>query len=465
MATPITLKVDDAEVDVVSVKINQRTINQGHSLFVATVDNFSGGYAFDANDDIEILTSGVVLFKGSIDSVIHARDQEQQWDLTDFIRLKGRDLSSELSDLHYTRTFPPGMEIDDMISEAISGTGSSITIAASGTSTIDGHTSIDEPLLSLVTTVLERADYRGYVDFAGELQIFERNDVTKDSGVTLTKSNVLNVESTPVQGEDIRNSITVLGALTEWEPETGDLWTEDSLTGWEQTIGSGIILWSSSVRGSNSVMVEPDGDDDFEVTFTPYDSDSNPITIRVGYHGQNLSLQFWGKGELDATHKLCLHTDASNYFETDILDSFDLNWDFFEFPLGTSQINTEENPDGIWTKVGDPDWLNITYLRWYGSALGPLWRFQAIDGLAFGNKRTHGFAENSDSITSYDKRELIKIVDATTNAECQSIATDDALRLGEPVSIIKVVVPLDALIVGGVWKGLVGYNIGVSEAL
>lgn len=467
MATVITVKVDGEAVDVISARVNFRTINQGHSMFSAMVDNYSGGYdgVFDANDSIEISISGVVVFSGALDSVRHIEEQDTKWDFMDYIRLAGRDLSYELSNFKYTRTFPSGMQIDEMINEAIP-SGCNITMVSGETPLIDGHTSIDQSLLDLIIQVFEKAEYEGYVDLAGELQAFEVDDESKSTGITLSKSNILGKQHVEVGGMDIKNSITVLGALNLWEPEeTPDLWTEADLSGWEQIVGSGLRLWDSARIGSNSVIIEPSADDEFEVTFTPYDDEGNPIKLRIGYYGQLQYLQFWGKGELDVTHKMCLHTDEDNYFETDLFDLFEFAWNFFEFPLGTSQVNTEKNPEGIWTSHGDPDWLNINYIRWYGSTLGTAWRFQAIDDLAFREKRTHGFAESPGSIGSYGKRELVRVTNAATNKECQKTANDHIAKLANPVDILSITVPLETLIVGGVWKGLPGYRIGVSEVV
>ncbi len=450
--------VSGVAINATSIHIENRIINQGNSTFNALVDNYGGGYngLFYPNEEVEITYSGATLIKGTIDSILHVREQRSIWDLNDVMRLAGRDLSVDLNNKQYTRSFPPSMQIDNMIDEAIDETGCLVTILSATTPTISGHTSIDETLLGLSTRVMDGAGYEGYVTVSGLLELFPVGDAGRTTGITVDKTNTLGFDPTEAQGESIKNSITVLGSLKLFDPEIDDEWTEDSLDDWTLVVGDSLTLDVVDYEvGVKSVYAGGLISEDIELQF------DFPETIRVGHYSQYSELGFWTLPVQGDFFSVRLYTDASNYFVTTIEHTAG-SWQLHVLPLGFSHTHSDEFPDGIWDSIGEPDWLKITYVTWELTiALAEL----NIDGLYIGPKRVNGVSNDPTSQGLYGKRQRIIVNEAHTNGEAQNIADDMVARLKNPVKVIRVTMPLGALLSDGVLVALPGHRIEIDNDL
>jgi len=468
-ASGLTVKIYYAgawhTVDCVSAKLNFRTINQGHMMFILTLDNYGGQYdgLFDANDSVEIRFNNVLIFKGVIDSDKHALDQGYKWNFTDYLRVAGRDQSFELSNLKYIRTFPSTMQFDDMIKEAFTQTGCTIGFTISDTVTISGHTSEDQYLLDLVRETLQKAGYEGYVDLAKALQYFAVGSATKDTGIAITDANCLGNQHIEIEGSDIRNTIKVFGKLRLFEPETRDIWTDDPLhANWTQLVGTGLTVQAGGKVGSHYVRCN--GAIQNGTTYVWFRF-LFPEIMRVGLYGQYGLLGLYIRNPIvPLNNKLTILLEDSfeERFYTELVTETSTAWQYFEIPLGHEQTYSDEFPDGIWHKLGNPDWLNIKYIHFQ-----QIWDNQdendrvEIDDLWLGKKAVHGVASDATSISNYLKRENSAILVASSNAEAQKDADETLAQMKGPMQSLKVITPASTFIVGGVWKGLVGHRINV----
>ena len=479
----LALSINNSFVDAQSVKVTLRTINQGHSMFGAMLDNSSNMYdnLFGPRDAVEIFYKDVSIFKGTLDSGRHVLEQTERWNLLDRYRIAGRDMSYLLGNYKYTRTFPIDWTVAYMIAEACYYSGCPITVLAGSSPTLKGSTVKDTYLLDMITEMFEKGNIEGYV--AGNKILMWYNISSPPStGITLDRSNILSAVPIEFDGSDIKNHIEVLGDLKLEEPENADSWT-DAASLEPPPLGSPGPLWTK-LKGT-SLVVSPypgiigkclkcytileSGSYHAHVRFT------FPSTIRANYKGQYKSMEFWTYAPVDVwpdNDFLRVHLCSSGgYFYTDVSfptivwPFFSDNWLHVKLDLGLEQTNSLGFPDGMWHPVGDPDWLNLTHAEFYG-----IWSNNAeddnfiIDGLKFTPKRTHYDSYNTTSIARYGIRKKSVTGDYATNAECKQAADDLNAKLSSPVELLQVVVPLDTLIVGGVWKGIVAHTAEIDLA-
>lgn len=460
----LTLSVSNSFVNTLSAKISYRTISQGHSLFSAILDNIPGTYTnqFDAREPIVIKYKGLEIFKGVLDTARHLLSQDDKWDLSDYMRLSGRDWSFDLANLKYMRTWPVGQQVIHAIYEMLIATGCDVSIVDDVSGPIDGYVSVDKYLLDLVVEMFEIARLEGYVDMNKVLKHYELDSLNV-LPITFDKTNVLSGAPVEFDGLDIRNSIEILGDLNLEEPELADSWTdEDSLPMWEKILGT--TLWvqddgiiNKCIKCSTELI---DG------AWHAYVRLTLPERIKVGYQGQYKYLDFWHYIPPDLIpdndhFTIYLVTSEGNYFHTEVsYPSFVFSlggwgdWKHFQLKIGVEETNTAGFPEGMWHPVGNPDWLNITQVEFYG-----IWNGDnvddaiIIDGLKFTPKRTHYLKEDYVSIGKYHKREFLQIIDAKTNEECKLLAESLAIRMGVPVSVLQIVTPLDTFIIAEAWRG------------
>ncbi len=482
----LALAINGSYVDVVSARISHRTINQGHSLFSAVLDNADGAYSgvgeFMARDAISIVfrtgETNYEIFKGILDSGKHILTQEDKWSLMDRVRLGGRDMSYLLSNFKYTKTWPSEQQVLYALHEAFAATGCGITISYEISPEIDGKTDIDKYLLDMVTDMFEVANMEGYVDVNKNLSFFL---VASPPSIALTfdKTNVLSASPVEFDGLDIKNSIEVLGAQKLSEPELEDSWTDRNSLNlpipgasgpkWEKLIGDTLWIQDSGTIDKcvkcSTVLINGVYRAHLRFTF--------PEPIRVGRYDQFDLLEFWQYTPTDLWpdndyFRIYLHS-PDGFFYTHInfpgyvWPLFSDKWMHISQPLGAKEVNRPGNTKGAWWPVGNPDWLNLTYMEFYG-----MWSNNAvddafiIDGLKFSPKRTHALTRNTTSISRYGKREHIVVADAATNEECKYMADSLAAKMGNPVSILQLVTPLDSFIIDGAWEGKVGHTVQVN---
>ena len=420
MATSLIVKIEGDTVDAISASIQPKSLNQGHQTFTVILDNLANKYGglYHANDKVDIYIGELLIFSGAIDSIKHQLDCKAKWDWMDYLRISGRDNSYRLAGYKYTKTWPYDEKIHIMMTEALEDTGCPLMVdeELSDSPTVGGHSIQDGYLLDLARDLLAKANWYGEVktwmpDHNMALYMYAMDDETLETGITLT--NVLGISNLIEEdGLEIRNYIEVLGAAVLTDPADKDAYTEDNLTGWG---GGDLSNWGDSAVGDYSVRCEAEAEEGFETTksFAQFYLLKNFGLL----YGQNTALKFMAKNiqGYDDSSRVRLYTTDEDYFEASI-DFGDWDWHFNNLPLGPNNELSDANPEGIWTKVNDADWFNITKIEFYAHWNDPYTgNAAAIDGLFLEPARPRGFAE--DAVTSqpaYGKREITIIKDDLT---------------------------------------------------
>jgi hypothetical protein len=443
MATSLIVKIEGDTVDAISASIQPKSLNQGHQTFTVLLDNLDNKYGglYHANDKIDIYIGELLIFSGAIDSIKHQLSCKEKWDWMDYLRISGRDNSYRLAGYKYTKTWAADEKIHIMVTEALEDTGCPMMVdeTLSDSPTVGGHSIQDGYIFDLCRDLLAKANWYGEVktwmpDHNMALYMYAMDDEDLVTGITLT--NVLGIPNLIEEdGLEIRNYIEVFGAAVLTDPADKDAYTEDSLAGWG---GGDLSNWGESAVGDYSIRCEAEPVEGFETTesFVQFYLLKNFGLL----YGQNTVLKFMARNILgyDDSPRVRLYTTDEDYFEADV-DFGDFDWHFNNLPLGPNNELSDANPEGIWTKVGDADWFNITKIEFYahwntlysGNAL-------AVDGLFLEPARPRGFAE--DAVTSqptYGKREITFVKDdLTTEAQVQAEADSKLEKLKDPAAFI-----------------------------
>jgi hypothetical protein len=210
-------------------------------------------------------------------------------------------------------------------------------------------------------------------------------------------------------------------------PELQDEWTDGALhANWTLSLGTAV----TSVAGDNKVgsdYVKATGDKDLVALHTIVQLKFDfPEPINQGLHGQYDELSLYARAPIIAPgnpFKIRLCTDSTNYFETTFDLSTSTDWQYLNFPLGYAQTYGEDFPNGIWTAVNNPEWINLNYIEFYQE-----WDNQdetssiRIDDLWFKQRRprsTPNPLQDAASIAAYGQRDYEVVDDRLrTNVEC-----------------------------------------------
>jgi len=232
MATALYVALDGVDKSSLALgaTVTLKTVNQGHSTFVAVMDNNDQSLngLYDSHDAVYIKMGGADIVKGYMDDVAHSVTHgPSTW--YHLLRVTGRDYSQDLSNLFLSKVWASAKKADEILDEALARVGSEITYVAPATaSTVGGYDCHQQYLMDLFKTVLDRANMEAYVDTAKALQAF--NIGANGSGLTLTYSDLVGpIEYTEKAGLGLRNQIYGLGELIA--TTTADEYTE-ATTGW-----------------------------------------------------------------------------------------------------------------------------------------------------------------------------------------------------------------------------------------
>jgi hypothetical protein len=297
------------------------------------------------------------------------------------------------------------------------------------------------PAWDILKFIAGSADLAGVIGFDfrvapdGKFEFFARN--SKTSSVSLTDK----IEQSEYRKDifGVRNKITIYGAQNRTDPSDGDAWTEPASEppeNWVLDHGEGVHRSAIYKKvGSYSIFGRAD-----------------PNTYRVQFH-RNLSglspfyysmLKFWCLSQYvpqDHHWVRLLAPDDNNYFEK---ASFTVgytsmsDWRLNELPLGKSQeYDALTNPNGIWTKVGNPSWFNISAIKFEAQ-----WNLQwdlYIDGLFFDKGRFKNTQEDSTSQSNYGVRELVDTDEELySDNECMLRAKAILAQLKDPAEYLTV---------------------------
>lgn len=214
--------------------------------------------------------------------------------------------------------------------------------------------------------------------------------------------------------------IGVPGDEGRCEPFDKDLWTVDDIDNWVAEIGTCEIDTGSPKVGSNFLWGRQEHDGPLYETRV-----RRSVSLVLFGHGKYQTLNFfaaYGILSLPQTTKVMLYApDYSNRFEANI-DSPAVSWKFYQYQLGQNQeYDVDKNPTGPWTKVGSPNWGNVTAIAFYASRNVDDFRGQYIDGLYFGHGRWRGSAEDATSQASYGVREAEPLVDEALGSDVECL--------------------------------------------
>lgn len=234
----------------------------------------------------------------------------------------------------------------------------------------------------------------------------------------------------------VKNRQKVYGAIGRQIPED-EIWTE-SLAGWIIDEGDlSLVSIPLPKKGTYSLYAT------YVNNVLQFRRDISSEIFGFGKRKSNL-LEFWrmrdqpgafgasvGRVELWAP-------DENNKFVTGLkLFGDEIGWRKFSLSLGSESVyNEDENPNGVWTVVGSPDWTNLHWLCFRAendSAVGLLIDWLLFSGMPFSDE-----VEDSDSISEYGIKEAEPVVDQTllSNTECKLRANDIVEKLKNPPTTV-----------------------------
>jgi len=225
----------------------------------------------------------------------------------------------------------------------------------------------------------------------------------------------------------IVNRQKVYGANGKEIP-SDESWTE-STTGWILDSGEALTFNTDYYKeGTGSI------DADFISGTLQF---RYPLTDIYGFGKRAAkALQFWRKRRYpglgpDVAEVRLWAPDTSNYFSAglQINAGFDLDWKQLIFSLGLDFEISDSKPKNIWTKVGNADWSQLSFICFRVEAT--LGIEILIDGIRFCDLPFSNFddiSEDTDSITKYNGvREGEPIVDQTLGSDAECKKKGDAI--------------------------------------
>jgi hypothetical protein len=274
----------------------------------------------------------------------------------------------------------------------------------------------DTPVFDIIKYIAETADKAGVIGFDfriapdGKFEFFPKN--SKISSVNLSER--LEAGSHKRSITRIKNKITIYGAAEASRPPLVDDWT-DSLDNWSAEIGTLSLYALNKKYGSYSIRCDSDTDTlRFKRTF--------------GQVKKPQGLSFWIESYDAYSPELSwvrlLAPDDDNYFEflfSNISDDLTLDFVLTEIALGKNNTyDAEKNPNGIWTKTGNPSWVDIQGIKFQikrGEYTGVA---VIVDGIQFQKTRFEATREDAASQALYGVRERPPEVDEElhSDAEC-----------------------------------------------
>jgi hypothetical protein len=259
-------------------------------------------------------------------------------------------------------------------------------------------------------------------DNAGTATLGWKTRPIRTAGIsTLTEGGNITTYNVTRSVEAVKNSITVYGKAESPLPSDRDLWTEDDSDppdNWSASEGSVTAEEAGVKIGAHYVH----GLEDNVTNKAEFKRVIDRVTIR------NINkICFWERiahplhTVPNNTFYLRLHCpDNSNYYETPVTDTQILTWNFQDFSIGPSQVyDADDNPNGIWTPTGSPNWWDIQAIEFY-ALHDAIDLFIDIDGLYFFPERWSYTITDAASITAYGQRDL-EVTDDNlhSDADCE----------------------------------------------
>jgi len=281
------------------------------------------------------------------------------------------------------------------------------------------------PVWDIIKYIAEASDKNGVIGFDfrvapdGKFEFFPKN--SKTSPVSLTEK----VEVSEYRKDilRIRNRIRIYGCQGKNFPANLDSWSE-SLDGW--TVVSGTLSLESGRQRKGSYNLRVDAAASVEGNiYRTFDALCKPQTFVVWA---------WMPGNLGGGYGYIRlrAPDSSNYFQANIKSILESNcilqWGFISLALGSNQMyDANHNPNGIWTKVGNPQWSQISGLQLIICTIGAASYYMYDGDFGFLNCSYTGTSEDTGSQNAYGLRELTETdEELASDNECELRA--EALR-------------------------------------
>ena len=270
------------------------------------------------------------------------------------------------------------------------------------------------PVWDILKYIAESSDLAGVIgyDFRvapdGKFEFFPKN--SKTSSVSLSEK----IEDSEYRKDilRIRNRIRVYGCQGKNFPANLDLWSE-SLAGWTAISGTMSLESGRQREGSYCLRVDAGAGVDINI-YRTFETLCKP---------QTYVMWDWMPGNLGGhpAYVRLWAPDSSNYFQAEIRSLLEnnciLRWGLTSLALGPNQMyDPNHNPNGIWTKVGDPQWSQISGLQLIIVSDPSVSNYHMFDG-DFGllNGAFTATSEDSGSQSLYGLRELTETDEELTS--------------------------------------------------
>jgi hypothetical protein len=295
------------------------------------------------------------------------------------------------------------------------------------------------PVFDILKYIAGSADKAGVIGFDfrvapdAKFEFFARN--SKSSSVSLTDK----IEQSEYRKDifGVRNKITIYGYADRALPSDKD-WAE-SLTGWVALNGT-LSLDSATFKvGVYSVMCSSGAGAAprrcrFYRTFSAENCKSGKLKVWYGSWTYQSGNWDWQVVRLYAP-------DSSNYFQANLPYDNVVYWRLADFLLGpNNEYDANENPNGAWTKIGNPDWKNVAGIEFDVQHKTTTEDMPIrIDGLFFEALRYRSMQEDLGSQSLYGLRELVDTDEELySDNECMLRAKAIRAQLKDPAEYLTV---------------------------
>ena len=262
------------------------------------------------------------------------------------------------------------------------------------------------PVWDIIKYIAESSDLAGVIgyDFRvasdGKFEFFPKN--SKTSPVSLSEK--IEVSEYRKDILRIRNRIRVYGCQGKNFPADLDSWSE-SLDGWTCDLGTLELNTGRQREGNHCLYIWIDAGSGEMSLYRTFAALCKPQTFAVWA---------WIPGNLNAGYAYVrlFAPDSSNYFQANIKSILEaqciLRWGLISLALGPNQMyDANHNPNGVWTKVGNPQWSQISGLDIIIYRDPSVSNYIMLDGdFGFLNGAFTATSEDSGSQNAYGLREL-----------------------------------------------------------
>jgi len=271
------------------------------------------------------------------------------------------------------------------------------------------------PVWDIIKYIAESSDLAGVIgyDFRvapdGKFEFFPKNG--KTSSVSLSEK----IEESEYRKDilRIRNRIRVYGCQGKNFPSDLDSWSE-SLDGWTCDLGTLELNSTRQREGNHCLYIWINAGSGEMSLYRTFDPLCKPQTFAVWA---------WIPGNLNAGYAYVrlFAPDSSNYFQANIKSILEaqciLRWGLISLALGPNQMyDANHNPNGVWTKVGNAQWSQISGLDVIIYRDPSVSNYIMLDGdFGFLNGAFTATFEDSGSQSSYGLRELTETDEELTS--------------------------------------------------